>query len=391
MMRIEAVLDARRERKAERRRRGPRRQRRRRDAERVVRISALVFLRWVYQHGLSLAQAADRLGIEPSTVRGWRRRWQEDHLRLRERGRPVDPVSRPELWSFLAVFGLIGPQVGLPTLQGLFPEMTRAALLELQDRCRAIYRRRAARLVHTLRWTRPGTVWAMDFSDPPEPIEGLYKKLLVVRDLASGKILIAIPAVEASAKLVIAILESLFRWLGPPLVIKCDNGSAFIADEVKACLREHGVQPLYSPPGTPPYNGSIEAGIGSIKVRAFWQAALHDRPGQWTCDDIEAAVAEANTMGRPRQLEGPSPHEVWLRRQPITEAQRRSFREACARYAREEYTQRGLWPMTKLQHREQAAIDRVAVSRALIEQGFLLIRRRRITPPISVFRSRKIS
>jgi hypothetical protein len=47
--------------------------------------------------------------------------------------------------------------------------------------------------------------------------------------------------------------------------------------------------------------------------------------------------------------------------------------------------------MAQLQHREETSIDRVAISRALIELGFLLIRRRRITPPISILRQRKIS
>ncbi len=391
MRRIAAVIEARRERKAERRRRGPRRQRPLRDTERDVRISALAFLRWVSVLGLSLPQAADRVGIERSTLRAWRARWHDDRLRPRARGRPVDPVRRDDLWSFLAVFGLIGPQVGLPTLQSLFPDVTRSALVELQTRCRAIYRRKAAWLVHTLRWTRPGAVWAIDFAEPPQPIEGLYKKLLVVRDLASGYVLVAIPALEESANVVLGVLGSLFRWFGPPLVLKSDNGAPFIDDQVKAFLHEHSVEPLYSPPGTPSYNGSAEAGIGSIKVRAFWQAALHERPGEWTCDDIDLAVSEANATGRPRAFEGPSPQESWTWRLPITETQRLSFQETCARYAREEYTQRGLLPMAQLQHAERASIDRVAICRALVEQGFLLIRRRRITPPISVFRTRKIS
>ena len=51
----------------------------------------------------------------------------------------------------------------------------------------------------------------------------------------------------------------------------------------------------------------------------------------------------------------------------------------------------GVLPMGDLQHREHAAVERIAISRALIEGGFLLIRRRRITPPVSIFRTRKIS
>jgi len=78
-------------------------------------------------------------------------------------------------------------------------------------------------------------------------------------------------------------------------------------------------------------------------------------------------------------------------RDPITAAERESFDRLCRRKVEEEYTQQGILPMLDLQHRERASIERVAISRALIEGGFLLIRRRRIPPPISIFRTRKIS
>jgi hypothetical protein len=391
MNRLHGLLDALRDSKADRRRRGPRRQRRRRQAERRIRVSALVYLRWGLRRGMSLVEVGDRLGIEPSTLGVWRQRWKDDRLRPVERGRPVEPVGRDQRWAFLAVFGLMGPQVGLFTLQSLFPDMARSAIVDLQRRCREIYRRKAAWVVHALRWTRAGSVWAIDFANPPAAIEGLYEKLLVVRDLASGYVILAIPVVAESAALVIRILASLFKWFGKPLVIKSDNGAPFIAEEVQQYLEREGVYVLYSPEGTPSYNGSVEAGIGSIKVRAFWQAALHDRPGEWTCDDIEAAVRQANETGRPHGMGAPTPQESWLWRQPITEAQRSRFGETYAGFVDEEYTQRGWLRMGRLQHRERASIDRVAISRALIDQGFLWIRRRRITPPVSVFRQRKIS
>jgi len=78
-------------------------------------------------------------------------------------------------------------------------------------------------------------------------------------------------------------------------------------------------------------------------------------------------------------------------REPITEAQRGAFHETYAAFAHEESTRRGWLPMARLQHHEQASIDRAAISRALVELGFLLIRRRRMTPPISALRLRKIA
>ena len=391
MKHLGTILDARHEPASLRHKPGPRRQRRRRKAERVARVSALVFVRWAQRRGLSLPQAAQRLGIDASTLRSWHDRWAADRLQPRERGRPAGRIDRDHLFAVLAVFGLIGPHVSVVTLQDLLPDMSRASLIALQARCRVIYRRKAEWVVHALRWTTPGTVWAIDFAEPPAPIEKHYTHLLTVRDLPSGFVLMAIPTGGQSVTIVLHVLHSLFKWYGIPLVIKFDNGSAFITDEVKALLCQQGVLPLYSPPGTPSYNGAVEAGIGSIKTRAFWRAAYAGRPGEWTCDDIEAAVREANAQGRPRGFDAPSPEDAWRNKIPITDAQRQSFQDTCARAAREEYARRGLQPMTRFQHYEQASIDRAAISRALIELGFLLIRRRRITPPISGLRKRNIS
>jgi hypothetical protein len=391
MSRLGRLMEAVQERPSERHRRGPRRQRRRRAAERRVRLSALAYLRWGQRRGMTVGDVSRRLGMDSSTLFGWRQRWNGDRLAHRDRGRPIETVGPDLRWSFLAVFGLMGPHVGLPTLHSLFPDMARSAIVDMQRRCRGIYRRSAAWIVLALKWTRAGSVWAIDFADPPAKIENLYTKIFTIRDLASGNVLLAIPALEESALLVIRILQSVFKWFGRPLVIKCDNGGPFRAEEVQAFLRSQGVWILYSPEHTPRYNGSVEAGIGSIKTRAFWQAVLHDRPGDWTCDDLEAAVQQANETGRPNGRLAATPREAWIARTPITDWERERFARLCSGYQVEEYTQRGWLQGTSLQHREQASIDRVAISRALIDSGLLLIRRRRITPPVSVFRRRKIT
>ena len=371
--------------------RGARGQRARRRAERAVRLSALVFLRWAERHGARSVLFADRLGIEPSTLRHWEVRWDEDHLALHSRGRPVEHVDRSIRYAILAAFSLMGPHVGLRTLQALFPDVARAELVDLQRRYRRVFRRGRSWIVHTLRWTRAGAVWAMDFAEPPEPIDGLYRYLFVVRDLGSGQVLLALPTTSKDAGFVVRMLEVLFKWHGVPLVLKCDNDGAFVAELVREMVGRHGVRILYSPPGTPSYNGSVEAGIGSLKVRALYEAARHDRPEHWTCDDIEAAREQANRTARPQGPSEPTPHERWLARPELTPGERRAFGEAYARWAEPEYIRLGLLPMATLQHRDQSQIDRVALTRALIEEGFLLIRRRRIRPPVSLFRTRKIS
>ena len=193
----------------------------------------------------------------------------------------------------------------------------------------------------------------------------------------------ALPCTDKSAAVALAALKALARWCGVPLVLKCDNEGAFRSEEMKAWARQHGVMLLFSPPGTPEYNGSIEAGIGSIKTRAHYEAVRQGRPGEWTCDDVEAAVQQANTTARPHGPRGPTPLEMWTDRMPIGEAEREMFQRTYRRRYGQECAERGIPWGVRLQHWEQASIDRVAISRALIEHGFLLFRRKRVSLPNS--------
>ena len=231
----------------------------------------------------------------------------------------------------------------------------------------------------------------MDFTQPPAPIDGEYRYLLLIRDLASGRQLLALPCHAESAQVATVALRALFRLCGRPLVIKMDNGSAFIAAETQALLREHGVFALYSPPCTPSYNGSIEAGIGSLEVRAFYESARHDRPGAWTSDDVAAARLQTNTTARPWGLGGPTPDQAWQTRMLVTDIEARRFRLAYDQERERAYAERDNAASSEDSHWHRASIDRVALSRALIERGLLLIRSRRITPPITLQSARRIS
>ncbi|HEV8338457.1 MAG TPA: DDE-type integrase/transposase/recombinase [bacterium] len=375
----------------DRRRRGPRRQRRARQAERTARRSAVAFARWLECHGETRSASARRLALSLSALSRWMRRWKEDRMTLRPRGRPVEDLDRETRADILGVFSLMGPHASLAALRDLFPQVARAELDHLLERCRSVYRRRRRWLVHTLRWTRPGTVWAMDFTEPPAPIDGQYRYLLLVRDLASGRQMLAMPCEGEGARVVVDALRMLFEHEGRPLVIKMDNGSAFLSWEVGTLLREHRVFALFSPPGTPAYNGSVEAGIGSLEVRAFYQSARHDRTGQWTCDDVAAARRQANDTAHPWGLGGPTPEAAWEARTPITENDARLFRSAYDHHRERECAERQI-PSWKLRsHWLRASIDRVALSRALIERGYLLIRSRRVTPPITLHYAGRIS
>jgi hypothetical protein len=53
-----------------------------------------------------------------------------------------------------------------------------------------------------LEWRRPGTVWAADFKDRREPIEGHYGWILAVKGLASRYRLAWLAVEEATAEVV---------------------------------------------------------------------------------------------------------------------------------------------------------------------------------------------
>jgi transposase InsO family protein len=367
------------------------RQRERREAEREIRVGALVFTRWSRWLGVTRAAAAERLGLSARTLRNWELGWKRDRLRLKSRGRPVQRSGRELRNLVIAMFRLMGPGVGLPTLAGLFPELGRRELEELQRRYREVHLQRSSMLVHVLRWQRAGVVWAMDHLEPPTPVDGIYGEILVVRDLASGEQLMSLPVATASGRSTRDGLESLFHEHGPPLVIKSDNGPALTAREVRQTLADYGVRVLLSPPGTPSYNGSCEAGIGSLRTRAHHESARHDRPGEWTCDDVEGARLMANQTARPWGAGQPTPEAAWTTRIPLSLRERIEFAKAVENCQNEAREQRGCTQGDDLDSRTQASIDRVAISRALIASGYLELRRRRIRPPIKSSLWRKIA
>jgi hypothetical protein len=202
-------------------------------------------------------------------------------------------------------------------------------------------------------------------------VEGAFGRMLALRDLASGAQLLWLPVADESSRSARDGLALAFRQHGAPLVLKSDNGSAFIAEEFRALLAEWGVWPLFSPPRTPRYNGSCEAGIGSMKARTHQRAALAGRPGEWTCDDAEAARLEANQTARPWGSGGPTPEEAWRARRPIAAGERAAFAETAGRLEREARREQGCPADGPLGPVVQAAVSRVTLRRALVAHGLL--------------------
>jgi transposase InsO family protein len=354
----------------------------RQQLQQAIRQQAVHLHQCLAEQGRTCAHAATRLGIPVRTLRKWHQTFQRDQQHLPTLGRPIQ-LSSPEQCAEVFRWLIIrGPGLGLPTLRNHCPDPTRAELEQIVTFYRRWWQEQNQVWRHQLHWRRPGTVWAMDFTEPPAPVDGRYGYLLAVRDLASGYQLLWWPVLDMTAAVTIEALTLLFTIHGtPPLVLKSDNGSAFIAGETLQLLQTWQVQVLFSPPQTPSYNGAIEAGNGSLKARTQDQADAANRSGQWTSADLEAARFQANAS-HPRRLKGRSPEEAWTSRSPLTAIDRQRFQATVDQERCQTRAQKGILPSIALKRHQQAAVDRVALPRALVAHDYLSFTRRRIPSPI---------
>jgi transposase InsO family protein len=289
------------------------------------------------------------------------------------------PRKRNEV---IGVLGHFGP-LSVPALKRVFSDIAKRELAEIRTRILDVARRKGLLAFH-LEWLKPGTVWGMDFTDPPAPVDDCYPDVLSVRDLASKNHLEVLGHRSQESRGVIETLESLFIQHGAPLVMKSDIGSPFSSAETQEFLSHHGVVSLLSPPCTPRYNGACEAGIGGLKTRAHHVAAARGQPGRWSSDDLEQARLAGNSA---LWDGGTSPDERFCARSPITAEDREAFLalvETEHEAVFEEASRESNVP-------NQRAARRLAIERALVKHGLLNVRRRWITPRIQHAIRSKIS
>lgn len=335
-------------------------------------MSVVALTRLAARIGIEPAAIATLIGIASATIEDWRAAWQEHHLGASVRGRPARIAPPAERNAVIGALTLLGPAIPTLALRELFPWVARRELEDITRRFRGIARRKGE-LQHELRWLRPGAVWAMDATDPPSLVDGIYRSILVVRDLASGAQLLALPCLHNDEDTVLGALRSLFLEHGAPLILKSDNGSSFCSVRVREFLSQASVLLLLSPPATPRYNGACEAGIGVLKTRAHHEAVRHGRAGAWTSDDVEAA----------RMLGSMAAEAAWIARKELTAGDRNALGNAVEVERRRI---RGLHPDAPV-----ATLERLAIAAATCSQGLLEVRRRRITPRIKSLRREKIS
>ena len=363
-------------------RRGAACQHQRREAEHHGRQRILAFYDEVAQTGASRSEAARWLGIAPRTLCHWSHQRRSGRLKARPRGRKARRSPRTLRNQVVRLLWKTGPHLGVPSLQAAFPSMPRSELADMLRRFRRVWRYRNRQPVHHLKWHRPGAVWATDHVEPKHPIDGRYPYALSVRDPASHYQIAWLPVPDVGAETTAAALGSLFWQHGPPLVLKSDNGSGFIAAETSGLLDTWGIMHLRNPARRPQYNGACEAAGGGHKRMTDDQAVLAGRPGRWMSRDMERARTFRNRLGRPWGHKGPAPEEVWKGHRPVTQHERSELKATVNRYRQEERTRRGYPDEAVLGGAAQASVDRVAIGRALQRHEYLTITRRLEAPPI---------
>lgn len=340
----------------------------------------------------SCSHAARQLGIAPRTLRHWKLQQERADWEPRPLGRPPKESSlelRREAWSLLQREG----PVGVATLQAELG-MPRSELIDLrrdyQDWHRAKYRMGQQHL----KWKCPGSVWAIDHTKPPAPVDGRFPYILSVRDLASGLELAWQPVTDYTAETTIAVVGSLFAQHGAPLVMKSDNGPAFKSQEWFALLAAWWITPLLSPPYAPWYNGSCERGIGAMKIRTSFFAARYGRLGYWTRADLDDAERQANRLHRPEHRPNATAQQVWDARAAIGDQMRTAFDQALlshrAAIAKRATLQEKDAPASHVA-RERAKLEREAVREALVESGLLSVTWRSVPLPLKAKKAANIT
>ena len=118
-----------------------------------------------------------------------------------------------------------------------------------------------------------------------------------------------------------------------------------------------------------------------MSPETIFEAARYDRPNDWTCNDVEAGRLRTNELSRPFGPLGPSPDQRWDGRVPIQEEERAAFRAALQKREADATKRLGFLPGIELTRRDRRAVRRLALALALVDQGFLQVRRRRFAPP----------
>lgn len=197
------------------------------------------------------------------------------------------------------------PKWSMKQLRKALPGLPRNSAVAYLRRYERVCRKRRRRR-HRVLWNMPGTVWAIDGTWLERCVEGSGRRALIVVELHSKKTL-ALESVSGERIVEVErVLAQLIQKHGAPLVLKLDNGSAFISLRIAVFCALRGITLMHSPPRQPAFNGTCEVSGRWAKRRAQVAADLRGdghadavRPGP--CGDLRRCAAEGG-RGAARSL-----------------------------------------------------------------------------------------
>jgi transposase InsO family protein len=234
----------------------------------------------------------------------------------------------------------------MPCLRRRIPGLPRNSTGAYLRRLRRVLRRRRRRALRKLRWLMPGAVWAIDGTWLDQRVGRLGRRALVVVELQSTKLLVLKSVRSECIDEVLACLQDLVQEHGAPLVLKLDNGSAFISAALAEWCATHGITLLHSPVRRPSYNGTCEVSGRWGKHRAYLAARARGAE-QLEQQDLDHAVTFRGVMNR------------------ISDDVRARFQAVVAEQLALVRSERGLADAQVLRDDLRRSLARVAVRRAL--------------------------
>src|SRR3989337_2505703 len=143
--------------------------------------------------------------------------------------------------------------------------------------------------LQTILITRPFAVWVLDMVGPLKGGSHKNKYLLVMVDKFT-KWIKAKPVTSAEAVQVVGFISEVVHRYGVPHSLITDNGSNFMAKEVKAWCKKMGIKLDYASAYHPQSNGQVERANGlilsGIKPRLVRSLKESDHPWVEELDSI---------------------------------------------------------------------------------------------------------
>lgn len=193
----------------------------------------------------------------------------------------------------------------------------------------------------------PGAVWAIDGTWLDQPVGSFGRRALVVVELYTRGTLCLESVRGERATSVVACLSRLIAEHGAPLVLKADNGSAFISKAVARLCERHGITLMHSPVRCPRFNGTCEVSGRWAKRRVALAALERGSTSKLSQADLDRAATFRGTMPR------------------IDPALRAHFRQVVAEQLGAHVAARGLAIGDLLSDHQRRSLGRVAAQRAL--------------------------